>query len=365
MSDRHDLRRDALRRSLLKEGCDAILISCVVNVGYLTGFSGDSTPLIVTPGRALVVSDFRYLEQLENECPEIETQIRPVNQKLWAAVADAVGKLGVKNLAFEASGMLVSDYEAIRAALPSVALKSVIGLVETLRAIKDEGEISAIRAAIQSAERAFAMFRAGLRLDESEIDAADAMEHYLQRCGSSAAAFDPIVAAGPRAALPHARPTAEGRIGDADFLLVDWGATVGGYRSDLTRMLVTGKVGPEFSEVYRAVLGAQKRAIDAIRPGVRARDVDREARAAIEDAGFGGLFGHGLGHGIGLAIHESPWFRPDSDDELKTGMVLTVEPGIYRAGWGGIRIEDDVLVTDSGAEVLTSVPKAIETLSPY
>ncbi|MDB5350252.1 MAG: Xaa-Pro aminopeptidase [Planctomycetota bacterium] len=365
MPDRHSRRRDALRQTVATDGCGAILVSTVVNVGYLTGFSGDSTALIVMADRDLAVSDFRYAEQLQNECPDVPTHIRPVNQKLWAAVADAVGKLGIGNLAFEANGMFVSDHDTMRAALPGVATRGVIGRVEALRAIKDEEEIATIRRAILAAERAFAMFRAGLRLDESEIDAADGMEHYLRRCGSSAAAFEPIVAAGPGSALPHARPAAAGRIGDSDFLLVDWGAIVEGYRSDLTRMLVTAKVGTEFARVYRAVLAAQERAIATIRPGARASEVDAVARAAIDEAGFGGLFGHGLGHGIGLAIHESPWLRPDSDDVLRPGMVLTVEPGIYRTGWGGIRIEDDVLVTPDGAEILTSVPKAIETLSPY
>jgi Xaa-Pro aminopeptidase len=209
------------------------------------------------------------------------------------------------------------------------------------------------------------MFRAGLRREETEIDAADAMEGYLRRCGSSSAAFEPIVAAGARSALPHARPTAEVRLADSDFLLVDWGATVGGYRSDLTRMLVTGKVGPDFARAYRAVLTAQERAIAAIRPGTTAGDVDALARAAIEEAGYGGRFGHGLGHGLGLEIHESPWFRPHSDDVLRPGMVFTVEPGIYLPGWGGIRIEDDILVTEDGAEVLTGVPREPESLSPY
>lgn len=364
MSDRHVIRLDALRKTLSEDGVQALLVTSVVNVGYLTGFTGDSTPLLLLTDRAVAVSDFRYVEQLANECPDIETHIRPADQKLWAAVVDAVRLLGIETLAFEANGLLVSDLETLRSSLPSVAMKGVVGRVEALRAIKDEEEIAAIRRSIVAAERAFTMFRAGLRREETEIDAADALEAHLRRCGSSVAAFAPIIAAGPRSALPHARPSPE-RIGEFPFVLVDWGATVDGYRSDLTRMLVTGKVGGEFEATYAAVLRAQARAIAAIRPGVSAGDVDAEARLAIEESGFGGLFGHGLGHGLGLDIHESPWLRPHSDDILRPGMIVTVEPGIYRPGWGGIRIEDDILVTRDGAEVLTSVPKDPESLLPY
>ena len=163
------------------------------------------------------------------------------------------------------------------------------------------------------------MLRAGLRPDETEKDVADALEGYLRRCGASAASFPPIVAVGARAALPHARPTAEARIGDADFVLVDWGATGRPYKSDLTRVLVTGKVTPKFEKVYRTVLAAQERGIAAIRPGVTARDVDAEARSVIEEAGFGRFFDHGLGHGLGLDIHEAPWLRKDSDVALQAG----------------------------------------------
>lgn len=346
-------------------GLDGFLVSSVLNVTYLTGFTGESTPLIVLRDRVVAVSDFRYLAQIETECPGLEAHIRPVGQKLWSAVAEVVGTLGIARLGFESNGMLVSDHEAIRSALPSVAMTGLSGRVERLRAIKDDEEVAAIRRSVAVAERAFAMLRAGLRLDETELDATEHLEGSLRRCGASAAAFDPIVASGPRSARPHARPSAEGRLDEAEFLLVDWGASVAGYKSDLTRVLLTGNVGTTFETVYRAVLSAQERAIAAIHPGVRARDVDAVARSAIEAAGFGGSFGHGLGHGIGLAIHESPWLRPDSDDILEAGMVLAVEPGIYLPGWGGIRIEDDVLVTSDGADVLTGVAKARDTLRPY
>ena len=363
MNDRHAARIDRLRRLLAGMDHDAIVVSSTTNVGYLTGFTGDSTPLLVTRDRAIAVSDFRYAEALGEECPGLETHIRPVARKLWAAVAEVVDKLGVKHLAFEANAMLVADQIALRDALPAVAIAAVFGRVESLRAVKDDGEVAAVRAAIRAAERAFRMLRDGLDPRESELQTAELLESFLKRCGSSRPAFDPIVAAGPRSALPHATPTVAGSIGEHPFVLVDWGATVTGYRSDLTRMIVTGNVGEEFGRIYRTVLDAQARAIAAIRPGARASDVDAAARTAIEEAGFGKLFGHGLGHGIGLAVHESPSLRPDSDDVLLPGMIVTVEPGIYRPGWGGIRIEDDILVTPDGREVLTSLPKSMESLT--
>ncbi len=188
------------------------------------------------------------------------------------------------------------------------------------------------------------------------------MEAYLRRCGATAASFPPIVAVGPNAARPHYRPSPTSRIGDADFVLVDWGASGAPYKSDLTRVVVTGKVTTKFEKVYRSVLAAQERARATVRPGVKAGDVDAEARAVIEEAGFGRFFDHGLGHGVGMEIHEAPWLRKGSDMVLRPGMVLTLEPGIYLPGWGGVRIEDDVLVTADGCEVLSRVPRSLDSV---
>ena len=211
-------------------------------------------------------------------------------------------------------------------------------------------------------ERAFTMVRAGLRVEETERDVADAIEAALRRCGATGSSFPPIVAVGTRAALPHARPTRTTRLSDADFVLIDWGASGDPYKSDLTRVLVTSKVTPKFEEIYRIVLDAQERAIRAIRPGARAHDIDAEARSAIDAAGFGGFFDHGLGHGIGMEIHEGPRIRKGSEDVLKAGNVITIEPGIYLPDWGGIRIEDDVLVTEDGCEVLSRIPRGIDSV---
>ncbi len=362
MPDSHARRRESLRRTLGPDNVDALLVNAVANVGYLTGFTGDSSVLILTRDKSILVSDGRYTTQLAEECPDVEHRIRPVAQTLMAAVIEAITLLEISRLGFEANALLVADFETLRQTLPSTTFCGTPARVETLRSVKDAGEIASIRLSISSAERAFSMLRAGIRREESEIDSADALEGYLRRCGSTTAAFPPIVAAGPRSALPHARPSPEVRIGDHDFVLVDWGATVDGYRSDLTRVIVTGKVSPKFEEIYRAVLEAQRRAIASIHPGARARDVDAAARSAIGERGFGDYFLHGLGHGFGLDIHELPRLRPESEDTLAVGMVVTVEPGIYLRDWGGIRIEDDILVTPDGCEVLTTVPRDYDAI---
>jgi Xaa-Pro aminopeptidase len=309
-----------------------------------------------------VVSDGRYLTQLEQECPGLEVELRAIGQTLVQALAGVIARLGLARLAFEAEALSAADFLRLREELKTVQLRPVSGRVERLRAVKDREEVAAIRAAVGMAERAFAMLQAGLRPDQSEKDAADALEGYLRRCGATGASFPPIVAVGARSALPHARPLPEARIGAADFVLVDWGATGTPYKSDLTRVVVTGKVTAKFETIYRTVLAAQERAIAAIRPGVLAREVDAEARSVIEDAGFGPFFRHGLGHGLGMEIHEAPRLQKNSEVKLRPGMVVTVEPGIYLPDWGGIRIEDDVLVTREGCDVLSHVPKSLDAV---
>jgi Xaa-Pro aminopeptidase len=358
--DRFHSRREKLRSAWKTVEIDALLVSAPSNVSYLSGFSGDSSVLLVGRDRDLIVSDGRFTTQLEQECPGLEARIRLPGQDMNPAVADVLKLMGLTRVGFEATHLTVADHEALALAAPCVALTAMTGQVEALRQIKDEGEIAAIREAIGFAERAFQMLRAGLREGESEKDAADALEGYLRRCGATAASFPPIVAVGANAALPHARPSANTRIGEDDFVLVDWGATGRPYKSDLTRVLVTGKVTPKFEAIYRTVLNALKSGIAAIRPGVKAHDVDAEARSVIEEAGFGRFFDHGLGHGLGIDIHEAPRIRKGSNVVLEPGMVFTVEPGIYLPGWGGIRIEDDVLVTPDGCEVLSHVPRSLE-----
>lgn len=358
--DRTRTRREKLARTFKADLVDALLVSNPTNVRYLTGFTGEDAVLLLTRKRAVVVSDGRFTTQLAQECPALEAHIRPVGKNLTEAIATVAVGLAVRRLAFEATALSVSAYEALREKLPAVEFAGVSDRVEVLREVKDRDEVAAIREAIDYAERAFAMLRNGLRAGESEKDVADGLETYLRRCGATAASFPPIVAVGRRSALPHARPTDGARIGDADFVLIDWGATGRPYKSDLTRVLVTGNVTPKFETVYRTVLAAQARGIAAVRPGATARDVDAEARSVIEEAGFGRFFTHGLGHGLGMDIHEAPRLRSGSDVALRPGMVVTIEPGIYLPGWGGVRIEDDVLVTPEGHEVLTRVPRSLD-----
>ncbi len=355
-------RREKLRRELRSKTVDAFLVSSPTNVRYLTGFTGDSSVLLMTADREIIVSDGRFTTQLEQECPGLEISIRSPGVELIQTIALIIERLGVRQLAFEATSCTMAEYESIRDAIPTTSMVGVRGWVEGLRRVKDEEEIGEIRAAVRCAERAFTMARAGLRCGDSEKDVADAIEGYLRRCGASGSSFPPIVAVGVHAALPHARPTTTRRVGDDDFVLIDWGASGRPYKSDLTRVLVTGKVTSTFETIYRTVLAAQERAISAIRPGAKAHEIDAEARTVIEEAGFGAFFDHGLGHGLGMDIHEAPRLRKESPDLLEPGNVVTVEPGIYLPDWGGIRIEDDVLVTRDGCEVLSHVAKSLDSV---
>ncbi len=359
--DQAEQRRQRLVPVLREEGLDALLVSNAVNVTYLTGFSGESSHLILGRERTLLVSDARFTEQLASECPGLEVIIRPPEQNLYQAVAAALGKLGLHTVGFESAHVSVAEAELLRDLAKGVAWKPVRDRVETLRAIKDASEVEQIREAVAIAERAFAAFRALLREEDHEKDLSDAMEAHVRRAGGTCTSFPTIVAAGERAALPHAPPTKR-TVGDSDLLLVDWGASGRFYKSDLTRVLPLRRISPKLQEVYAVVAEAQRRAMQAISPGVKGAVVDEAARATIRDAGYGACFGHGLGHGLGLQVHEAPSLRPNSETVLQPGMVVTVEPGIYLPGWGGVRIEDDVLVTPEGHEVLTHAPKELAEL---
>lgn len=349
-------RRRARLWKLIKEaGADALLVTNEKNVTYLTGFTGDSSYLLVTARESRIVSDFRYLIQLQEECPDLPRHIRDRSQLLRDATVDVLLASKVGRLAVEGDSLTVAEYSYLNEKVKK-PLGMSRGLVETLRQVKDREEIDALRQAARQAEKAFAVLRATLRPTRTEKELADDLEHQLRLQGAECSSFPPIVAAGPRAALPHARPITDA-IGNADFVLVDWGATFQGYKSDLTRVLVTGRISPKLERLYGLVLRAQQQAIAAIRPGKTGREIDGVARAVIADAGFGKYFGHGLGHGIGLDIHELPRLSVLDETPLQAGMVVTVEPGIYVPGWGGIRIEDDVLVTTGGHEVLTSYPR--------
>lgn len=350
-------RRAKLMKLVKSAGADGLLVTGEKNVTYLSGFTGDSSYLLITGRESRMISDFRYVIQLQEECPDLPTHIRDRSQLLPDATVDVLLKTKAGNLLVEGDSLTIAAYSYLNERVKR-PLGISRGLVEALRQVKDREEIESLRQAGRQAERAFEALRHTLEPHRTEKDLADDLEHGLRGEGAECSSFPPIIAAGPRAALPHARPTTNA-IGKAGFVLVDWGATFQGYKSDLTRVLVTGKISPKLERLYGVVLQAQEQAIAAIRPGKTGREIDAVARAVIAEAGFGKYFGHGLGHGIGLDIHELPRLSVLDETPLQAGMVVTVEPGIYMPGWGGIRIEDDVLVTKAGHEVLTSYPKSL------
>jgi Xaa-Pro aminopeptidase len=359
MQDQFRIRRDKVCRSTYKSGADGLLVTDFTNVTYLTGFTGDDSFLLLWKGGAILLSDGRYLIQLQEECPDLDLHIRKPGVPMVQAIKRAIRSSGIRRLALEGESMTCALRDQLADDLPNLDFVNTSGMVERFRALKDRWEIEQLRQAVWYAERGVGVLRATLRPEKTEKQVADELETQLRLFGAKGCSFPTIVAAGPRAALAHARATQQ-EIGTSDFVLVDWGADGGLYKSDLTRVLVTGRISPKLERVYRVVLRAQLKAIAAVRPGIVASDVDRAAREVIHESGFGRHFNHGVGHGLGLQVHEFPRMSPSSRVVLKPGMVVTVEPGIYLPGWGGVRIEDDLLVTRTGHEVLTHVPKQLE-----
>lgn len=352
-------RRRKLRAELKRQGITAMLVTDELNVTYLSGFSGDSSYLLVLPKNTIIISDFRYISEIQSDCPDIDSVIRPSVESMVEASRKLINKAKVPSVALEGNSLSLGQAEALAEALPSVNLVTTSSIVEKLREIKDKGEIQSIRNAVKAAQKAFEVIKASLTAEQTEKEIAFNLEHQIRQFGGRGTSFDPIVAVGPQAALPHAQPGKQ-RIGDDNFCLFDWGADYDRYLSDITRTIVTGKLTAKFEKVYNTVLQAQLKAIKAIKPGAIMSKVDAAARNHIANAGYGKYFGHSLGHGIGTFIHEFPRLASNQHVPLEPGMVVTVEPGIYLPGWGGVRIEDDVLVTKDGHEVLTSVPKKLE-----
>ena len=352
-------RRNKIVRQLKSSGMDALLVTNETNVTYLTGFSGDSSALLIAKNGQLIISDTRYTQQIKDECPGLEMQIRDSGSTMIEQFADAMQSFKISKVGVESDSVTHDQWTQMSEGIEKVKLVPTTGIVAKLRQIKDAWELEQIREAVRFAQRGFATLRAGLTGDKSELQVTHDLEHSMRSFGAMGEAFESIIAVGSNAALPHARP-GKRLISESPILLVDWGAeTSFKYRSDITRVLVTGKMSSKLEKVYSVVLDAQMAAIKAIRPGASCKAIDNIARSRIEKAGFGKNFGHGLGHSFGLEIHEMPRFSPLSDDKLQPGMVMTVEPGIYLPGWGGVRIEDDVLVTKDGHEVLTSVSKEL------
>ena len=360
MKAHFERRRQKLRKLVKQADAQGMLVTDVINIRYLTGFTGSSGYLLVTPREAILFSDSRYSQQIEEECPGLDYEIRTAKQNQLSWIAKRIAKLKLTELAVEAHKLVKMTFDKLAAALSSTTtLVETEGLVEQLRMIKDAHELQIIRKAVRIAERSFEVTKARLTAEQTELQVAHDMEHQIRQFGGSRFAFDPIVGVGPRAALPHGHPT-EMAMGEAPFVLIDWGAQYAHYASDLTRILVTGKISRKFERVYNTVLKAQLAAIHEMRPGKKLVDIDKTARSVIEAEGFGKRFGHGLGHGFGLEIHEMPSLSPHGNGTLQPGMVVTVEPGIYIPGWGGVRIEDDILITSDGHEVLSRLPKDLD-----
>ncbi|MFY9253748.1 MAG: Xaa-Pro peptidase family protein [Fuerstiella sp.] len=353
-------RRNKLAKALKEAGVDSILVSGVSNVRYLTGFTGDSTWLFLSKTDTILISDSRYTTQLKNECGELKVDIRDAKRPMSVAVADVVKKSKARNVGFESDHLTVAQHQNLSEKIETATLVPTSGLTERLREIKDSWELEQIKEAVRLAERGIAVVRSSLRPNQTERDVRYTLEAAMRSFGATGPGFEPIVGVGPTAALPHAH-AGDLLVSDSPVLLVDWGAeTRSGYRSDLTRVFFTGKITKQMETVYRTVLKAHQAAIAAIKPGVECRVVDGIARKIIADAGFDKYFGHGLGHGFGLDIHESVRMSPISEQVFETGMVVTVEPGIYLPGKFGVRIEDDILVTNDGHEVLSSVPREFD-----
>lgn len=359
--DRYAERRNRLRKLLAEAKVDALLVTNFINVTYLTGFTGDDSYLLVGESGEVLITDPRYTEQLESECPALPLEVRTPGIKMPEGIARAVATLKPGRLGIESDSITLSVRDSIQTGCPTLPLEATKGLVERLRMIKDSFELDEIRRAVWQAERAFAIVRAMLRPDDTERQVANQLEFQMRCDGAKGCSFTPIIGVGPRAALPHGRP-ADSKIGDAGFVLIDWGASSGLYMSDLTRVLITGNYPPMLETIYKIVLEAQLAAIAAIRPGLPCHEIDKAARDVITAAGYGDKFGHGLGHGVGLEIHENPRFGVGDNTVLQPGMVMTVEPGIYLPGVLGVRIEDDIVVTEQGCEVLTSVGKQWEEI---
>jgi len=365
-------RRNKIRKAAAKQKLDALLITHQLNIQYLTGFTGGTSCLLMTPNGDTIMSDPRFTIQLEEECPGLETVIRPRSESTSKTLAKLLGKMTTGKLGIEAETVTIGQQERLFQHIPKWQPVPTKNIVEDFRQIKDKDEIAQMRRAIGIAAGAFRHVRSFLSQHLHDFAACDEIFAcnvlvdkmrqlgHLDNLSVVPESFPVIVGAGPRAALPHATPSGQTLKGQT-HILFDWGCVVNGYMSDITRVLILEPDSKRLRSIYETVLKAQTAALAAIKPGKTCEEIDAVARNIIKDAGYSKQFGHGLGHGIGLRVHEDPRFTPGDKTVLKAGMVLTVEPGIYLKGWGGIRIEDMILVTRSGCEILTqAVPKTFE-----
>ncbi len=347
-------RAERLVAGLEAQGVDAMLVTFDPNLAYLTGYSGDNGVAVIGPRGARLVTDGRYATSAREEVRGAEVVIgeRDLREAIGVAIAELApaGRVGV-----ESEHVTLARFERLRAVAGDATLVPVADLVEDLRVVKDDDELARIRRAAEVADRALERVLAGGVVGRREADVATDVVATMIDEGAEGASFDPIVASGPRGALPHAMPSREPILADT-LVTFDLGARVDGYCSDMTRTFSTGTPPDALRAAYAACARAHRLALEAVRPGVSGAELDKIARGVITEAGLGEHFVHGLGHGVGVQIHERPGIRRTGTEVLRPGMVITVEPGVYLEGLGGVRIEDLVLVTDDGHRVLSGFP---------
>lgn len=350
------MRLTKLREALTTEGLDAILITQPGNRRYLSGFTGSAGVLLISQDQAILATDFRYYEQVEKQAPDF--RLVKITDEFKMLLPELVHQVGAKRVGFESAHLTVDQHQEWQEVAECFELVPTKELVEGIRALKDEDELSKIRKAIALADEALAHIAGFIEPGMTEKEVAWELEVFVRTHGAEKVAFDLIVASGPNGAMPHAT-VSERVIRAGEPIVIDLGAMVDGYNSDLTRTICSGRPDDRLKEIHDIVLEAQCTAEQSIRPGMTGKQADGIARQVIEEAGYGENFGHGLGHGVGLAVHEKPGVGRLSEDVLEPGTVFTVEPGIYLPGWGGVRIEDIVVMREDGVEVLTQASKDV------
>lgn len=359
-ADEFESRRQVVGAGLAGRKLDALLVAFSPNLRYLSGFTGSNGNLLVLPDRAILFTDPRYQIQAAQE---VSCAVKIAPGPLVVDVAAAIQKLRLRRIGYEPPRMACDLFESLNARLPMKAsLVPAGGWIEQLRMIKSPAELERIRRSVETNSRAFEYVVGRLRPGIKEQDLAAELEYRMRRLGAEKPSFETIVAAGPRGALPHAQPTAA-RLRNGNLVVVDMGTFQDGYASDMTRMLYLGTPTPKVKRTYRAVLEAQLAAIDGVRAGVSTAHVDRLARRVLQGYGLGEAFVHSTGHGLGLEIHEPPRLGKRDKGRLEAGMVVTVEPGVYLEGFGGIRIEDTIAVTANGCEILTPTSKELRAVA--
>ena len=357
-------RRQVLREANRADEVEAIFVVKRVDVSYLSGFSGEDSALLFGKNWSILITDFRFGEQAPEECPGTEIFVRPRSSTLEDQIGELVKQSDSKQLGFQSTELPYDRYTRLKKKLRGRKLVPLPDLFSEVRAVKNEEEIAVTQVAVDIAENAFRkLIGQGAKklVGKSERQLAVQLENLLRQEGADRAAFDMIVAAGPNGSMCHYAP-GDQILKRGDALLIDWGAETQGYRSDITRVVFMGSVSDKMREVYEIVLAAHDEAVAAVRPGVTCGKIDAAARDWIRDAGYGKEFGHGLGHGIGREIHEQPRLFAECKTKLKKNMIITIEPGIYLPGIGGVRIENDILVTANGRETLNKLPRDIESM---